>query len=237
MVFTNKSFCKVKDYINNLCEENSDIKSVFVSLEELGDLIIIGGAIRDIGVMNINPRDIDIIIDTDYGEVLESIFKGYRYTRNRFGGFKLLLDKMELDIWSIDNNWAFKNKFLETKAEKIKDGIFYNIDSIVLNLSKDYYEAFYFNEAVRNKKLDIILDEKLISKNPSKSTNILRAFLLKEKYDLDFSERLVEYILEWVNNSSYPFLEIKKAYEKHYRKSFDSKSIYDDFYENLKSFV
>ncbi len=218
LVFTDTSFNKVKKYISNLCANNNSVNYVFNRLEKIGDVIIVGGAIRDIGVLDRDPRDIDIIVDTTDNVTLENILMQFNYSKNRFGGYKLLLETIELDIWSIDNNWAFKNKYLDTKADKIKDGIFYNIDSILMNITKDYYEAHYFNDAVRNKILDIILDQEIINENPSKSTNILRAFLLKDKYKLDFSDKLEHYIYDWAKYTANPYYEIEKAYEKHYRK-------------------
>ncbi|KLV28947.1 hypothetical protein [Priestia megaterium] len=232
VMFSSKQHSLVKQRISLLRNQNKEIDYFFSKLEEYGDLILIGGAVRDIGMFNITPRDLDIIVNTTMLN-LDNAFLQYNYHRNRFGGYKTVINSVEFDVWTINDNWAFKNNFLEHNIENIQHGAFYNIDSILVNLSGNYYEASYFNEAIEKRILDIILEDDLINENPSKEVNVLRAFVLKDKWELTFSNKLKNYIDLWLRTTVNPYSELEKAHYKHYKNQILNKRILSSIEEVL----
>lgn len=211
---SNSKIEKVLNFVKVL-REDSEINTIFCRLEEYGHLILIGGAIRDIAVYNRQPRDYDIIVNTDC-ENFDEVFEGFEFTKNRFGGYKIYINTFEFDVWSIKNNWAFKNNILEAKVENIVESTFYNIDSVHLNLNNGDWDGKYFIEALNENVLDIVLDDDYISLNPTPEINIVRAIVFKKLWGLHFSSKVENYILNWAKTTLDPVKELKNAEVKHY---------------------
>ncbi|MNO43577.1 hypothetical protein D3C76_338000 [compost metagenome] len=207
---------RVADYIREI-RKHETINNFFYKLESYGDIVIIGGSIRDIVVNGKNPRDIDIILDTEAAQI-DDVFEGMEYTKNRFGGYKAVFNQQEFDVWSITNNWAFKRNILDATIENIPKGCFYNLDATYFNLSTGLGDAQYFSEALFRKQLDIVLDDEFIYTNPFPEINIVRAIVLKKEYDVTYSKKVETYIKWWLDKSTDPFYELKNAGYKHYKK-------------------
>lgn len=213
---THNGLNRVADYISEIRQQET-IDNFFNKLESYGNIVIIGGSIRDIVFNRKNPRDIDIIVDTDT-VVIDDVFEGMEYTQNRFGGYKAIYNQQEFDVWSITNNWAFKRNILDATVENIPKGCFYNLDATYYNVSTGVGDAHYFNDALYRKQLDIVLDEEHIYTNPFPEVNIVRAIVLKKQYSVRFSEKVESYIRRWLEKTTNPVLELKKAELKHYKK-------------------
>lgn len=171
----------------------------FFELFISGSAYIVGGYFRDY-LLNKDSRDIDIITDIS-NDLLLSLIKNSNatYSINRYGGIKISLQSTEIDIWTIDNNWAFKNNLVtlndNDKLHSIAKGCFYNFDSLVINLHTYNYNLRYFNECMSNKELNILQENSVYKNlNPSIEANILRAIYLAKKYDLDFSLNTINYL-------------------------------------------
>jgi len=212
-------FRKIDDYVENKLKIKEKASRLFVDLGNLGNIIIIGGAVRDIVINDTEPRDIDIIVDTD--EEIDYVIKAYdNVHKNRFGGFKLFIDELEFDIWSTRNHWAFKENILNKSISNIKYSTFLNFDSIFYNLTTKEGEAELFNNCIANSYLDFTLNKNDIYKNPSKDTNILRMLIIKDQWSLNFSDNVKKYIEEWCNssiNSNELVENLLIAQRKHYR--------------------
>lgn len=94
-----------------------------------------------------------------------------------FGGYKVFLDNIEFDIWGIYNNWAFKENILGTQFENISKGTFYNFDALALNINTSSLDAEVFVESMKDKILDITLEDEFVEQNPTPEVNIVRAFI------------------------------------------------------------
>lgn len=213
---THRGLNRVAGYINEI-RQHRTIDNFFNRLESYGDIVIIGGSIRDIVVNRRSPRDIDIIVDTDAVHI-DDVFEGMKYTQNRFGGYKAVYNQKEFDVWSITNNWAFKSNILDASVENIPKGCFYNLDATYFNITTGVGDAHYFNDALYRKQLDIVLDDEYIYTNPFPEINIVRAIVLKRQYDVTFSEKVELYIKKWLEKTTDPVLELKYAEYKHYKK-------------------
>lgn len=200
--------------IKKLKDNHYQVKQLFDKLNVLGDIILIGGAIRDFS-LDKTPRDIDIIIDTKETN-FDQTLKYFSYKKNRFGGYKISIEDIEFDIWSINNNWAFKERIFETRFNNISKGTFYNFDAVTLNINTLDLDADLFLDAVRKKTLDITLEEDFIKQNPSPEVNIMRAFVIKKYWELEFSDKVTDYILEWFEKNEAPINSLEEAELKHY---------------------
>lgn len=206
-------------------------KSVFDFVRQLSnenELIFFGGAIRDLYMSSeiVVPRDFDIVLNSsiDIDEV-ESYFyrSGYVYRKNRFDGFKVEIGKTEVDLWYLDNTWAFKNNKVELSVENLISTVYLNLDGIAYNYnSKKLYNAV-FEKAEKNREIDIVLQE-----NPQEKLNLLRALVFKEKYNYNLSEDLIDRYLYFYKKDSKLAEELNDLQIDHYGQNKMLKANIDD---------
>lgn len=161
-------------------------------------IILFGGIIRNYYVNNFveKPRDIDIVLHScenfDFEEYLN--FNGYSYYVNKFGGYKLELDELNIDIWPIESTWAFKENIIN--FESIKDlnkTVFLSTDAIFYNFTSRQLFDNGFLDSIQKKEIDIVLE-----KNPFPEINLAKALYLKNKLNLKFSSNLSNYFSQWL---------------------------------------
>ncbi|WP_373483854.1 hypothetical protein [Acetobacterium sp.] len=188
---------------HDIISRYSNADKLIRKLEENGEIIVFGGAVREYIETNYEklPRDFDIVFKkTKKHKDLESLLSGFFYKKNRFDGYKVLLDDLEFDIWNIDDTWAFRENKVKCKkahySQKLTETVFLNVDSIVFNLNKCTLDGKNFYNALENKELDIILED-----NPFLELNLLRALVFKDKYDMSLSKKLVESFRKFSRNN------------------------------------
>lgn len=174
-------------------------RNLIRNLEQKSNLLMFGGCIRDYYEHQFYyiPRDFDIVI-TDLDQELESFLQkfNFNYKRNKFGGYKIIVDDLQFDMWEIENTWAFKENIVEYKRFlDLNKTVFLNIDSIFYDLNKGLLFDEGFSNAMTTSEIDIVL-----TPNPYPELNIARAFRYKYKYNLKFSNQLQGYLNKWINN-------------------------------------
>ena len=191
---------KFKIHFNLDLHKNPKLKYLLFNIFVYGSAYIVGGYLRDF--LNGNKsRDLDIIIDLSNDKLIKIINdSNCLYSINRHGGIKIIFRNLIVDMWSIENNWAFKNELVkfneEDKLESIAKGCFYNYDSLVINLHTFNLNIQYYNQYLKQKKLEILLKSTPYKNlNPTSEANILRAFYLKKKDQIQFSKDTKKYLL------------------------------------------
>jgi hypothetical protein len=215
---------------------NPKLKFLMYDIFVFGSAYIVGGYLRDF--LNSKPsRDIDIIVDLENEKLLEIIKNSkVEYSINRHKGIKLHFENVEVDMWSIENNWAFKNELVKLnekdKLQSIAKGCFYNYDSLVVNLHSFNMNIQYYSSFNIEKKLEILQKSPLYKNlNPTTEANILRAFYLKKIYGIEFSANTKRYLIDKIgemsDNELNPLsqLEFTKAKYKKYESSLSEKEI------------
>lgn len=198
-----KDYCKLSEDFYKLISQYPDANSLINQLGKYGELLLFGGAVReynDSGFENM-PRDFDIVISKNDNNInLDAVLQDFHYKKNRFNGYKLNVNGIEFDIWELENTWAFKeNKINCSQNEykyRLQDTVFLNIDSVVYNLTEREMFNEKYENAMRNKEIDIVLEE-----NPYKELNMVRAIAFKNKYDMEFSDRLKKVIKSFVDEN------------------------------------
>ncbi len=199
----------------------------FYNVFTLGTAYVVGGFFRDF-INNKPSRDIDIIVDLKNDQLIEILKElDFVFTINRHGGIKIKLPSMYADIWSIENNWAFKNKLVklneDDKLNSIAKGCFYNYDSLVINLNNFNYNLRYYKEFEENEQLNILQERTMYKHlNPSIEANILRAFYIRYTNKIKYTENTERYLNSklghlWdkYGNPIDRLLEVKKGYPKY----------------------
>lgn len=213
--------------LNNVLEGNKALKYLLFEIFEQGSAYVVGGFLRDI-INHKDSRDIDMIIDLDHATLIKIIKdSGQQYEVNRHRGIKLSLNNIQVDMWSIENNWAFKNKLVklneENKLESIAKGCFYNFDSLVINVHNNNLNIKHYIDFINKKELDILQNNpqyKIL--NPTIEANILRAFYLKKNFNIDYTANTKMYLFNKLgqlrdkgNNPKKVLIETKIKYPKY----------------------
>ena len=98
---------------------------------------LLGGCIRDL--INANyPKDLDIVVlGNENMEFIKLLIEklNITYTLNRFGGFKLQYNGLEVDLWV---------------AEDLFSAIQYNVDGLFYDLSSQSLVSLTFEDFIKN---------------------------------------------------------------------------------------
>ena len=217
----------LRDRFHSLLDSEPILRGIIFDVLLKGRAYIVGGFVRDV-INDRENRDLDIIIDIPPKE-LKGILENYNCEEciNRLGGAKLKLQNVEVDVWSIDNNWAFANNLVKLndndKLNSIAKGCFYNYDALVVSVPKFMYNIRYYNEFFDKKELNILQKNSLYKKlNPTVEANIIRAVYIKKLYNIDFSDNLKDYMINEIltlrdkyDGVVQHLLSIKSLYQKY----------------------
>lgn len=142
-----------------------DLCQFLNTLSDKIDVYIYGGVIRDIALHGVASfkSDIDIVF-TGNETALDPIWGAYGAQRNNFGGRRLSVGHWQVDIWSAESTWAFKEGYKQFESiESMLDTTITNWDAILYHWKdeKIICKADYFKD-LSNCYLDVVLD-----KNPN----------------------------------------------------------------------
>lgn len=199
-------------HFNDLIRREN-VMPFFYEMFETSTAYVVGGFFRDF-LLNKISRDIDIIAELSNDKLIEIIQNNnLAFSTNRHGGIKIKLKSFEIDIWSIHNNWAFKNELVilneDDKLHSIAKGCFYNYDALVINLSNFNFNLQYFREFITTNKLNILQNNSVYKNlNPSVEANILRAIYLNKQYNAVFTVNAYYYLINKINSISDKNLDV-----------------------------
>ncbi len=206
---------------------------LFHRLEETGDIYLIGGVLREFKDNDdiINLRDIDIVIDVKNTESWNSILSEFQVGVNRFGGFKLICSGLVIDIWSLNDTWAYRNHIIKCEPEnyvkRLTDTVFLNIDSIVYDMKRDIWHKEKYDGAMKSGVLDVVLEY-----NPQIPLNIMRALILKKRYSMVFSQKLKIIIREEMKKQEDFISFLMQVQEARYHKELFTRKEIDTLLSN-----
>ena len=178
----------MKNTIYTYLKKHPPAFELFEFLEQIGNVYLIGGVLREfLDHRAINDlRDIDIIIDIKNRGLWSEVLNKYELSSNRFGGHKLICDGLLIDTWPIEQTWAFREKIIDCPPEQyvsmLPETVFLNIDGIIYDWNREQWYDSKYQNAVATKILDVVL-----APNPHIALNIVRTFVLKQRYDMVLS--------------------------------------------------
>lgn len=226
----NKTF---KEYFHTII--NSRVEAFINELNENHITYLFSGILRNY-FLNIyeKPRDLDIIISKKktFSNLISILDKYGKYKLNAFGGFKININGLSVDIWHIEDTWAIKNNFVKTDNESIEESVlkstFFNFSSILYNFKE---EKFIYNQIFedfyKSKTIEIVLENNL-----SELLCLINIIYYAEKYELNLSNKTKQYFINGFKNHS------KKNFDDIQLKHFNSikydYSLLNNFYKSLK---
>lgn len=215
--------------MRNFIKQWKDVNElVELLLSQHIQVYIVGGFVRSY-IENVSPRDIDIIVDCDMA-ILDSlvISRGYSYSKNLFGNYKLNLS-LETDMWTLANQYHGIDRNI-----KLRDVLFYNYDSIIYNVNTDTIDSYYYDKCMRDHMLDFVGTQEIMNRNLSRAVNFntLKAYSVSYKKGLSLSKSIIAYL----KDKNIPISVLQKEYERHYHRKMDQNLLnyISDFINNNK---
>lgn len=212
----------LKDAVFNRLNNDLSASLFLMQLMSEANIYLFGGAVRDYlnGEIN-NARDLDFVLESKndgfYIDISMYIYGGVTYTKNRFGGYKITFNNhLTIDVWNIQDTWAFKTNKLMTSPSNLLKSVYLNIDSVVYCLNTDKYidncdKSYY--EIMKNGILDIVFED-----NPQIELNLLRALVLRDKYKMKFSKKLEDVLFNYININRNTFIKnLLNLQKNHYK--------------------
>ncbi|MBB5637037.1 hypothetical protein HDE68_002950 [Pedobacter cryoconitis] len=181
------------EYLNNRLGEK--ILGFLTELSQFSGVLVFSGVIRNFFINYYGAvRDFDIVIDGD--EVLiENFLKKHISTRNSFGGYKIEVDSVKIDIWHIDKTWAYSNSKVELELFKeynLPNTAFFNFSSIVFDFNHlKFIVSPSFKNFLDTKEIDLVLED-----NPMPQLCIINTIYYMHKFHLNVSHKLKNYCLK-----------------------------------------
>ena len=189
--------------------EDEVVMNSILELSKSTRVFIFSGVIRNFFLGEKNNRDIDIILEKEID--IFSIFKHSEINRNSFGGYKIFLKKTVIDLWYLENTWAFKNGHIPVLSfhldKMIPDTAFFNFSSIVYSLNdKTFYPTDDFARFLLEEQIDMVLE-----KNPNYKLCVVNTFYYSDKYKLEIKDRLKHYVVKLYqsHNKDYEAVQMK----------------------------
>lgn len=147
----------------------SDINS------HVGRAVIFGGMVRDFarGGAREFRSDVDIVVESDARSELRRVLSRWRLLgSNRFGGYSLSLGTFDVDLWLLQDTWAFRQGLVQpTGVASLLQTTFFDWDAIAYDTKARFLHALpdYFDR-LNSSVLDINLDQ-----NPNPRGAAMRA--------------------------------------------------------------
>lgn len=174
-------------------------------ISALPDTVIFGGMIREFALGNARGfvSDIDLVSTASQTEISLAVAK-YQAVRNKFGGFRFVIEKQRFDVWSLSDTWAFQRGFAfgETFVDLLTTS-FFNVDAACYHVEKRELLCLPGYDGWMQKR---ILDINLLQ-NPQPPSMARRALVLMQTRQLGVSRRLAEYIAIHIESQTLTWIE------------------------------
>lgn len=171
----------------------NEISLFLTELLNIGNLYLFSGIIRDYFLDIPGIRDVDIMIDTQ--ESINHVLEKYQYRRNSFGGYKITINSISIDLWHLKDTWALNNAqtVFDLDIEKyVPNTSFFNFSSIIYSFKeKKFIYSKAFLRFLRDRKIDYVFKP-----NASYALCVVNSFYYNDKLHLEFTERLKKYLLK-----------------------------------------
>lgn len=177
---------------------------IYKQLIQIGDVYAMGGLLREYRDHSeiIELRDADFTINIKNRKMWNELLEQVPHKNNQFGGYKFVCSGFIIDVWDVKTTWAFKKGKVKIENENYFDNltktVFLNLDAIVYDLTNEKWNDQAYQNALKKGEVGIVLKD-----NPFEELNILRAMILREKYDMKYSSELARILLNYFKNENF----------------------------------
>ena len=173
-LYENPYIVSDKRHINAPTASMYDFLGYLCDAIPAGELYLFGGVLRDMAMFGRKgfASDFDLVVEGDWVH-LTKYLERLGASRNRFGGYRLYVEKWPIDIWAARETWAIRQGFVRYRGiESLTRTTILNWDAILLNwrTKEMIFQPGYFLE-IKQHLMDVVLTE-----NPNPLGAAVRAF-------------------------------------------------------------
>ncbi len=192
---------RLGNFVKDATTSSRELGNALSSLRSIGDVVIFGGAIRDIALFGVEKfrSDIDLVIDIEDHRAIEIALRRHEYRMTAFGGYRLRIDSWQVDVWPYKRTWAVTRGHVH--ASRLEDLIrttffnwdaaLYSLESKKLTLRPDYIDVLH------KRYLDVVLPN-----NPNPLGMVERTLRLMMRTGATLSPTLVQFVLQTLNDKN-----------------------------------
>lgn len=187
-----------------------DIWSLITAISQDADVYVFSGVIRNFFIEDEQIRDLDLVLNKEIE--IERRFEKYQIAKNSYGGYKITVGDLNIDLWYLMDTWTVKTQgmFNFYLAEYVSRTAFFNFSAIVYSIGAN--EFYYTNEFVnflKDNKIDVVNEM-----NPNYPLSIVNSFYYSDKYGFPIGKRLKQLIV----NVYEVDMDFEKVQQKHFGK-------------------
>lgn len=188
----NRSF---KIYLKDFLLD-SDSWDLLTLISEQTNVYIFSGVIRNFLLGYLVNRDLDIVIENIADvSIPYKYLKKIDYKKNSFGGYKIKVGMIIVDVWSLNNTWGIKRLKLSNTPHNLIKTAFFNFSSIVYDFNNEkFIYDHYFLDFYKTHAMDIRYEE-----NPNIPLCIINTFYYSLKYSFPIKYKLCEWVISHYN--------------------------------------
>jgi hypothetical protein len=161
------------------------------------------------------PRDLDIILGYVPNKELVALFSRNIRGRTGLGGLKLQVKDWSVDLWRLQDTWAFREKKVAgTGFSDYPKTTFLDIDAVAVELlsirrqkRRIYSQGFF--EAISNKIIELNFQE-----NPEPAKCIVRALQIADRFAFRIGPKLASFIASYMRHVDVQ--ELADIYQRRY---------------------
>lgn len=186
---------RVGRFLDSSTYGRDEIGALLDELLRVGDAAVIGGMLRDIALEGNKQfySDVDVVVACEDSHSIERILSSqcFPWSKNKFGGYRVTLSKWKMDIWSLENTWAIKERLVGGgNFRDLVKTTFFDWDAIVYEVGTGrIFAVDGYLENLGERRIGINLEC-----NPNPVGNSVKALRYATKYGARFSESLAEYL-------------------------------------------
>lgn len=189
---------RVTDFLRRPVRAREPLREALIGIGELSEhAYLFGGLLRDLMLGGtVRPRDVDVVVDAASLPGIQQAFSSDVKRRTRFGGLVLNVSGWRLDVWALEDTWAFRTALLPgVSFAALPATTFLNIEAIAVEVAPRSGRPRHvhdggFSGALSRRSLEINLEP-----NPFPHLASVRALLLAAKTGFSIGPSLVQYIL------------------------------------------
>lgn len=155
----NESTLDFLEYIKR--NVDAEVYSFLLKLNEKTNLYIFSGIIRNFFLDINDVRDLDVVIEENI-DIVDLFGKYYEIRINSFGGYKISIHNVNVDLWLLEKTWAIQyQKRLDLGIESLYKFIpstaFFNFSAILYSFNeRRFYYKDDFLRFIRDKEINYI---------------------------------------------------------------------------------
>ena len=171
-------------------------------------VFVFSGIIRDYFLKISDVRDVDLVLEKKID--IEKLLVGNHFTKNSFGGYKIAFKTISLDVWFLQDTWAYK-------YEKVFDfyfsiGLpytaFFNASAIVFDYNnRKFHFAKKFLQFLGDKELDVMYEP-----NPNYDLCIVNTLSYEDKYKVRISKKLSNLVIDLHSSRPHDYYKVQQRH-------------------------